>query len=240
MCGRFVLNADTQRILKEFDALLLEPYEFSPRFNIAPTQIVPVIISDENGHRILRGMRWGLIPSWAKDDSLASRLINARSETIAEKPSFRSAFRSRRCLVPATGFYEWKSENKVKTPVLIEVAKRPLFSMAGLWESWEARDESGAKTGEIIDTFTILTTDANQELKSVHDRMPRILDRKQEKLWIDPYSDSAKLLEWTTVPYTERSFELRPVSRRVNSPQNEGAELIRPLRGSSSGSQGAD
>jgi putative SOS response-associated peptidase YedK len=226
MCGRFVLKTDLARLLDTFRASVLEPHEFRPRYNIAPSQEIPVVVSVATGDRSVQWMKWGLIPSWSGDKSMASSLINARAETAAEKPSFRAPFRSRRCIVPATGFYEWKSGGgKRKVPHLIEVDGQPLFAMAGLWDRWEVRDLSGNKSGEIIETFSILTVDAIPELQWLHHRMPRIVSGAELEQWLDPASDPAELTEWIARP-PEVRIRHRAVTRDVNSPQNDSPELL--------------
>ena len=228
MCGRFVLKADLARILEGFGAVLREPQEFVPRYNIAPTQQVPVVVPAAEGARELRWLRWGLVPSWSKDATHASSLINARAETAAEKPSFRGPFRNRRCVVPANGFYEWKKSprGKGKTPHFIEVEGQPLFAMAGLWDSWEVRDDTGKKTGELLDTFTILTVDATEDVQAIHDRMPRILSCPELDSWLDPHSDPAKLAGWIAQPPGRLHLHHRPVTREVNSPRNDSPALL--------------
>lgn len=220
MCGRIVLNTDTSKLLKQFRATLLEPLEWQPRFNIAPTQLVPVVVSSEREGRLLRIMRWGLIPSWAKDDSMASKLINCRAETAHEKPSFRSALSERRCIIPISGFYEWKKDGKNKIPHLIAPLDGGLLGLAGLWESWK-------REGTTLHTFTILTTEANPFIQIIHDRMPRILDRSEQELWLDPYAPLSEIRKLANHPSGEPALVSHPVSRKVNSPAHDGPELLR-------------
>ncbi len=220
MCGRIVLNTDTPKLLKQFKAALVEPMEWHPRFNIAPTQLLPIVVSSEREGRVLRMMRWGLVPAWAKDDAMASKLINCRAETAHEKPSFRSGFAERRCIVPITGFYEWKKEGKNKIPHLIAPADGGILGLAGLWETWKGPEST-------LHTFTILTTEANSFMQPLHDRMPRILDRREQDLWLDPFAPLSEIRKLATRPESEPVLYSHPVSRKVNSPANEGPELLR-------------
>ena len=178
MCGRFVLAVDPSVIQQAFN-LELSVVDFKPRYNIAPTQMVPVISNEQPKHLSL--YRWGLIPAWSKDEKVGSKLINARADGVADKPSFRSAFKKRRCLVPATGFYEWQQSGKgAKTPMYIHLKDQELFAMAGLWEAWHNPN------GNVYHTFTIITTDANDFMKPIHNRMPVILHPADYDLWLQP------------------------------------------------------
>jgi putative SOS response-associated peptidase YedK len=198
-----------------------ESAAWSPHYNIAPTKTV--IVVNDDGTRHLTQMRWGLIPSWAKDPAIGNRMINARAETVATKPAFRVALRKRRCLIPADGFYEWKPAGRRKQPVYITLKTREPFSFAGLWETLTSPD------GEEIKSCTIVTTEANELLKPIHDRMPVILTREAEAVWLDPKTeDPARLLPLLT-RYPFEAMEVCPVSLRVNNPANDGAECIEPL-----------
>jgi putative SOS response-associated peptidase YedK len=220
MCGRFTLTTNLGAIAKRFGvARFLE--EVGPRYNIAPTQTV-IVVSDD-GTRQLAQMQWGLIPSWAKDPAIWNRMINARAETVATKPAFRVAIRKRRCLIPADGFYEWQQVGHRKQPVYITLKSGGPFSFAALWESWTAPD------GREIKTCTIITTEANDPLKPIHDRMPVILTREAERVWLDPtIQDPARLLPLLT-PYPAEEMESYPVSTRVNNPAHDGRECMLPL-----------
>lgn len=217
MCGRFTLTTNLGAIAKSFGvAGFLE--EVSPRYNIAPTQ--PVIVVNDDGTRHLMEMRWGLIPAWAKDPTIGNRMINARAETVATKPAFRVSLRKRRCLVPADGFYEWQPAGRRKQPVYITLKSREPFSFAGLWETWTSPD------GEEIKTCTIITTEANDVLKPIHDRMPVILTKEAESVWLDPaIQDPAKLLPLLT-PYPTDEMVAHPVSTWVNNPEHDGPECL--------------
>ncbi len=190
----------------------------SPRYNIAPTQDAPVIVYD--GGRVLRPMRWGLVPSWAPDPSDISRTINARVETAAELPSFRESLQRRRALVPATGFYEWKKEGDGRRPFAFRRRDGSPFAFAGLWDRWRARD------GTALDTFTILTTDANHVVGGVHDRMPVILTPETESLWLDPAIEQPAKLAPALASPGSAALEAVEVSTAVNSPKNDGPEVL--------------
>ncbi len=221
MCGRYTLTTPLQGVQQVFD--FPERMNLAPRTNIAPTQEVPAVRLGPDGGRHLVLLRWGLIPAWAKDRSIASRLINARSETVAEKPSFRGAFAKRRCLVPADGYYEWQTTKAGKQPFRITRADGGVFAMAGLWEAW--RDpESGAA----VETCCLLTTQANAALAAIHHRMPVILDQAQFDPWLDPRSDGAGLLALLG-PARPELLTFYAVSRRVNRVANQEPGLIDPV-----------
>lgn len=221
MCGRFTLTTNLGAIAARFGvARFLE--EFGARYNIAPTQTVIVVNDDSTRHLIQ--MRWGLIPSWAKDPAIGNRMINARAETVATKPAFRVALRKRRCVIPADGFYEWQQVGRRKQPVYITLKTREPFSFAGLWETWTAPD------GKEIRSCTIITTEANELLKPIHERMPVILTKDAEAVWFDPtIQDPERLLPLLTA-YPAEEMEAYPVSTKVNSPTNDGSECIQLLR----------
>jgi putative SOS response-associated peptidase YedK len=222
MCGRYTLAVQLDMIQDRF--LLKESIPaFTPRYNIAPTQMAPVITESASGRR-LELMRWGLVPAWAKDQTIGNKLINARGETVAEKPSFRKSLQSRRCIVPSDGFYEWKKlpDGKSKIPIRLTVGQGDLFGFAGLWDSWKAPD------GSELRTFTIITTEPNQAVASIHNRMPVILSKENEKRWLDPTITQPQLLLPLLVPYQGemRTFE---VSKAVNIPSNDSPSLIEPV-----------
>ena len=221
MCGRFSQAADPEALRERFQ--LFDVSEYKRRYNVAPTQNVPVIV-ESDGKRKLEGMRWGLVPRWAKDPSVGSQMINARSESAAEKPSFREAFKARRCLVPADGFYEWKKAGRQSMPYRVVLKDRQLFALAGLWESWHTPG------GTELLTFTILTTDANQKLSEFHDRMPVFLNREDESLWLAPYVTDTKTLQPLLKPYPDDKLDVYPVSAAVNSALVEGPDLILPSK----------
>lgn len=199
---------------------------FEPRFNVAPTQPIAVVRLRPGAApplRELTPLRWGLIPGWAKDPSIGNRLINARSETAAAKPAFRAAFRRRRCLIPADGFYEWQRQGKAKQPCFIQMADELPFGMAGLWETWEGPDNS------LVESCTILTTEPNALMEPIHDRMPVILPREAYDEWLRSEPGSSESLQHLLVPYDARRMKAHPVSTFVNRPTNEGPECIAPL-----------
>ncbi|QDU39428.1 Putative SOS response-associated peptidase YedK [Maioricimonas rarisocia] len=222
MCGRFTLHAPPQLIREAF-SLFRDP-ELAPRYNIAPSQPIAVVRFDENRTpREWDLLRWGLIPSWAKDSKIGYKMINARGETVASKPSFRAAFKRRRCLIPADGFYEWeKRDEGPKQPWYMTQPDGEPFAFAGLWESWSDPD------GGVIESCTIITTEANDEMARLHDRMPVILPPDDYDVWLDPSIEEAKTLQPLLVPY-EGELKFTPVSTEVNSPRHDSPDCIRPL-----------
>jgi putative SOS response-associated peptidase YedK len=219
MCGRYTLKTPVEKLAEEFN-FDASSVELPPNYNVAPTQEVAAVLA-ENGHRRLELLRWGLIPSWADDPGIGSRMINARSETAPEKPSFRRAFRERRCLIPADGFYEWKRVNGGKQPYYIHMKEERPFAFAGLWESW--KDEGGPE----IRSCAILTTKPNALAREIHDRMPVILPAGSYAAWLDPEAEKEELVA-LLVPYPEDEMETYPVSRFVNSPQNNDPRCVEP------------
>ncbi len=218
MCGRFTIFADPDRLAERFEASLPEA-GLQPRYNAAPTQHLPVILNEDPP--AIQLLQWGLIPSWAKDPAIGSRMINARAETLAEKPSFRAAFKKRRCLVLADGFYEWMKTPDGKQPMRITLASGEPFAMAGLWESW------GAPDGSPLRTFTIVTGQPNALVAPIHDRMPAILLPEHEAIWLD---NAAEPAIWQDIlrPYPAERMTATPVSRRVNFVGNDDAGLVLP------------
>jgi len=225
MCGRFTLLVPAEELAQQF-SLPIVPEAVAPRYNVAPTQPVAIVRLDkERGQRELTYVHWGLIPFWAEDPSIGSRMINARAETAAEKPSFRAAFKYRRCLVPASGFYEWQKQNGKKQPFYIHPAEGNVLGLAGLWERWVSPD------GSEIESCTILTTTPSGDVANLHDRMPLILDPADYDSWLQ--SDGAHLdeLQHLLRPAPEGTLAAEPVSTFVNKPGNEGPECIAPLAG---------
>ena len=220
MCGRFVLMTVGKDLAKRFG--LEEEPDLRPRYNIAPTQMVVIIRLDRDTlQKRLVQVKWGLVPFWAKDTAIGNRLINARAETAAEKPAFRSAFKTRRCLVPADGFYEWqKRKGDQKQPYFVSNADGSPFAFAGLWESWTAPE------GEIIESCTILTTDANDLTRPIHDRMPVILKSKDYNLWLDPEVKDPKLLKPLLQPYPSERMKAEPVSPKVNKARYDAPDCV--------------
>jgi putative SOS response-associated peptidase YedK len=222
MCGRFTLIAPGEAVAELFQ--LTDIPNLAPRYNIAPTQPVAAVrVSEKSGVRELTHLYWGLIPRWAKDPSIGSRMINARSETAAEKPSFRVAFKYRRCLVPADGFYEWQKLNGQKQPVRIQMEDGGPFAIAGLWERWASAD------GSEIESCTLLTTEPNELLQDVHNRMPVIVAPNDFDLWLDPGAQHPGEVQHLLRPYSAREMSYYPVSTHVNNPRNEDPSCIEPL-----------
>ena len=222
MCGRFTLTDPDADLAVQFS--LPEIPEMPPRYNIAPTQPVAAVrVSPESAQREMAFLRWGLIPFWAQDLKIGARMINARSETAAEKPAFRAAFRRRRCLVVADGFYEWQKQNGTKQPFYIHLRDAHPFALAGLWEHWEGPG------GDVIESCTLLTTQPNELLKPLHNRMPVILHPRDYELWLDPEVQQVDSLKPLLQPYPPDTMDAYPVSRWVNSPGNDDPKCIEPL-----------
>ncbi len=216
MCGRYAL-LETGELQARFDVGGEMP-DLDPRYNVAPTQTLPVVVRNSPNRVAL--MRWGLIPSWAKDASGAGRMINARAETVAEKPSYRTALRSRRCLVPANGFFEWRRVGTSRTPYYIHMKDESLFAFAGLYDTW--RDANGVA----MMTYTIITTEPNALVAPIHDRMPAILHREDEDRWLDPdITDPGAVLPLLH-PYPAEQMETYPVSTTVNSPAHDAPGIL--------------
>jgi putative SOS response-associated peptidase YedK len=221
MCGRFTLRTPAAELAEIFELLRLP--DWSDRFNIAPTQPVLAIRQGTSG-RASGVLRWGLVPSWANDIAIGSRMINARGETLAQKPSFRTAFKRRRCVIPADGFFEWaKTSSRTKQPYYITPISDHPFAFAGLWEKWSPAD------GSEIETCTIITTTANEILVDIHERMPVILCEADIDRWLDPENQSTADLQSLLVPCAENDMERVAVSTFVNSPRNDTPKCIEPL-----------
>jgi len=217
MCSRYFLDADGNVIAYTFNVPVHD--RIRKRFNIAPTQEAPVVREGASGEREVAMLRWGLVPFWSQDPSIGNRMINARCETVAEKPSFRGAFRSRRCVVPASGFFEWKGEPGRKQPYAITAADQPLFAFAGLWESWRDKSQPDAPA---VETFTILTTDANEPVAAIHDRMPVILPADRVEAWLTAPPAQAQAL---LTPYAG-PVGIRAISKLVGNPRNDTADVL--------------
>jgi putative SOS response-associated peptidase YedK len=223
MCGRFTLTVDMQKVAQTFHATVPATLQTAPRYNVAPTQDIVAIVSDsKNGGRQLEMLRWGLIPSWAKEESIGSRMINARAETLAEKASFKRLLHNRRCLIVADGFYEWAQQpgTKSKTPMYITLKDHEPFAFAGLWDSWRT------PAGQQLHTCTIITTEPNELMEPIHNRMPAILHLDALNNWLDPDVQDEKALLHLLGPYPTELMIARPVSRLVNDPKHDNAELI--------------
>lgn len=216
MCGRYAQSADPKKLAKEFKVAEVPTVE--PRYNIAPTQEILAVRELADG-REMAFFKWGLVPSWAKDTSMAARLINARSETVQEKPAFRAAFKQRRCIIPADGFYEWQRTEGRKQPFFFRMRDGRPFGFAGLWERWEGEN------GQAINSCTILTTEANEVLQPVHERMPVILHPEDYSLWLEGDERERALLGELLRPFPAQEMIGYPVNSLVNSPRNKGVEL---------------
>ncbi len=214
MCGRVTVQTSAVELAREFALTSVRAGLDRPRYNLAPTQLMPVVIND--GQRVLDAYRWGLIPSWAKEAAIGNKLINARCETVSEKPSFRSAFKRRRCLVLVDGWYEWKQTTKPKTPFFFHRKDRKPLALAGLWEEWTAPD-----TGEVVRTCALITTGPNALMEPIHDRMPVILPQGAQELWLRPEALEASVLQPLLVPFVEDALTAYEVARVVNSPSND-------------------
>jgi putative SOS response-associated peptidase YedK len=219
MCGRFSFSPLAKIIEERFD-VKVDNTRYKPRYNSAPSQDLAVISNNNPGE--LSFYRWGLIPFWAKDKSIGNKMINAKAETLAEKPSFKNSLKQKRCLVLSDGFYEWKTLNeKEKIPYRIILQNNELFAMAGIWDSWKDAD------GSIVNSFAIITTTPNKLMENIHTRMPVILEKKDEKMWLGE-NDPALLLS-VLKPYPEREMTAFPVSKLVNSPRNDTPEIMNPV-----------
>ena len=217
MCGRYTLTTDISDLQIRF-SFHGHDLEYRPRYNIAPTQRVLTVTNEEETQA--QFMKWGLIPSWAKDPSIGSRMINARGETIAEKPSFRTALRKRRCLVLADGFYEWKKAEGQKVPMRITLKEEEPFAFAGLWEAWKSPED------EWVRSCTIITTAPNTLMEPIHNRMPVILPQEAEETWLNPAIEDPQVLTSFFQPFPAEAMEVYPVSTMVNSVKNDAAECI--------------
>lgn len=221
MCGRYTLVSGKAKLITRFGVQGKPAGEIKPNYNIAPGQTMPVITNSGKGNQ-LELMRWGLIPVWAKDPAIGYKMINARAETLAEKPTWKRPFKSQRCLVPASGFYEWRRDGSTKTPYYIHLTGEDTFAFAGLYDEWT--DKS---SGEVIRSYSIITTNPNGVVKPIHDRMPVILEPSQEDDWLSPKSnDDIGFLEHLLKPYSDKSMDAYTVSTEVNSAKHNSAELI--------------
>ncbi|MFW9975179.1 MAG: SOS response-associated peptidase [Candidatus Thorarchaeota archaeon] len=220
MCGRFALLTNAQALIQRFciEEVIKRP---EPRYNIAPTQNVAVVVQRET--RQLTEMKWGLIPFWAKDVSIGNRMINARVETVAKKPAFRTALKNHRCLILSDGFYEWQKVGKIKIPTHIRLKSRDPFAFAGLFDYWKT------KSGKILESCTIITTIPNELMSPIHNRMPLILNPEMEDTWLDPSSQDVDELISMLQPYDSNKMEAFEVSDFVNFPSNQGPLCIKPV-----------
>lgn len=227
MCGRYSMTADRKKLSQRFGADV-SALELRPRYNLAPSDEAPVIVKGEE--KLVRMMRWGLVPSWAKDPAFGHEMINARAETLAERASFRKPLERSRCLVPADGFYEWpkRQGGRARNPVRIVQKEGALFAFAGLWDRWKKAD------GGVLESFTIVTTQANELILPIHDRMPMVLRQEDEELWLDPSVRDVSRLQSLLVPYDSHAWKMYEVSAEVNSPRNDLPICLEPVRGEKS------
>lgn len=224
MCGRYSRFLPDESLARHFN--LKDKISLQPRYNIGPGQDVPVVKLGADGDRELVFLRWGLIPPWADDDKFGFKAVNARSETIDEKPAFRNAFKSKRVLIPCDGFYEWAKKGKKKTPYFIYLKNSETFALAGLRESWTGRDGEGGKI--TINSCTIITTAANELIAPLHDRMPVIVSPENYGMWLDASYAGTENIKKMLAPTPSEKMELRQVSDYVNNTRNEGVECIQP------------
>ncbi|WP_126428786.1 SOS response-associated peptidase [Brevibacillus marinus] len=222
MCGRFTLVTDPEQLLKRFllDELL---FELQPRYNIAPGQLIPAIIAS-GGKRRIGQLKWGLVPSWASDERIGYKMINARAETLTAKPAFRNLLVRKRCIIPADGFYEWKATDRGKQPMRIVLKSGEPFGFAGLYDTWTAPD------GRKVHTCTIITTQANEVVADIHHRMPVILRPEDEQIWLDRDRYDPDLLQSLLVPFDPGAMRAYPVSALVGSPKHDGPECMEESR----------
>jgi putative SOS response-associated peptidase YedK len=221
MCGRFTLTVDPADLSETFPEFTF-PAKVGPRFNIAPTQPILVVPNDASNKADF--FVWGLIPSWAKDPAIGNNLINARAETLAEKPAFRSAYKYHRCLIFADGFFEWQAQpdSKTKVPHYIQLKSKKPFAFAGLWEHWQSPD------GSEIKSATIITTEPNELMSTLHNRMPVILPKKVFAQWLDSTPHQASDLQGLLIPYPAKDMQAYPISTAVNTPANDRPEILLP------------
>lgn len=223
MCGRFTLYIPYKELIARFGVgRTFQEGEYLPSYNIAPTQKVVAVINNGRENRMGK-LRWGLISRWSKEMKIGSRITNARAETLEEKPIFRQAFERRRCIIPADSFYEWQREGEIRRPMRIRLKDEPVFGMAGLWDTWVS------PAGEKVHTCTAITTKPNRLMERIHDRMPVILNPAHEAEWLAPDNRDTGSLSRMLVPYDADKMEAYEVSPEVNSPKNNGPELIVPF-----------
>jgi len=227
MCGRFYLDVPEDELMAHY-GVQTEPELSSTQFNIAPSQDILAIRTIDGDEPVISKLHWGLIPGWSKEEKTHYSMINARAETVASKPAYRTAFKRRRCLIPVSGFYEWHKEGDHKQPYAITMKnqgdnKTTLFSLAGLWEHWQSKE------GKVVESCSIIVTDANAVLKPIHDRMPVILDPENYTTWLDPNNEDTDKLTSLLTPYSDASMEAYPVSTRMNNPSYNEQGCIKPL-----------
>lgn len=220
MCGRFACYTPTPAIAGQLGAIIRD--KLPPRYNIAPSQRILAVRQEEDGRRSLAALHWGLVPFWAKDTSIGNRMINARAETLGQKPAFRQAVRKRRCLIPADGFYEWQRTGSSKQPYYLQMADTQPFCFAGLWESWQPPED------DPLESCTILTTDANDQVRPIHHRMPVILTPEWYDLWLDPAMQDPSRLQGCLHALPNGALRIQAVSSYVNNPRNDDRQCLTP------------
>ncbi len=221
MCGRYTLTLNKDGIQTQIPILRSFDMPWKPHYNLAPMQTIPAVVSSRPDTVV--GLHWGLIPSWAKDRTIAQKLINARGETLTEKPSFKNLYKSRRCLIPADGFYEWRAMGRTKQPTYIRFRSGKLFTFAGLWDEWKDAE------GNIVPSCTIITTVANELIQKFHHRMPVIVEENLREMWLDQKRTETKQLDEIIRPFPAEVMEAYPVSHAVNKAENDGPECVRPI-----------
>ncbi|PYE49280.1 SOS response-associated peptidase [Paenibacillus barcinonensis] len=223
MCGRFTITDSLNEIMERYMASIADGFEYRPNYNAAPMQYIPTIIAGKDGNNKLGALRWGLVPSWAKDDKIGSKMINARAETLTEKPAFKRLISSKRCIIPTNGFYEWKKEGSNKRPMRILMKDDSIFSLAGLYDTWTDQD------GNKLSTCTIITTEPNELMEDIHNRMPVILHPDDEAEWLGRDNNDVQSLLSLLKPYN--AFEMRAyeVPKEVGNVRNNNEELLKEI-----------
>ena len=225
MCGRYTLKEKEENLAKWFEAVFEEVENLKPNYNVAPSHQMPVVRQADEGGRVIERYSWGLLPFWAKEKNAGYSLINARAETVDTKRSFRPYFESQRCLVPASGFYEWKGTKGNKKPYYIYPTHEPVFAFAGLYNLWTS------PAGETVPTYTIITTGANTKMGNIHNRMPAMLFKEEWDSWLDPANHNTRTLKDLLDPYPDDGLDYYPVSKEVNNVRNNGPELLERSEG---------
>ncbi|NEW05486.1 SOS response-associated peptidase [Paenibacillus sp. SYP-B3998] len=222
MCGRYTITVTLEELMLRYDVYYKVPSKYSPKYNVAPGQLVMAIVYDGEKNR-LGELRWGLIPEWAKDEKIAYQTINARAESLTDKPAFRTSFQRKRCLIPADSFYEWKGKGKQKQPMRIMLKSKNIFSIAGLYDTWVSPE------GTRISTCTVVTTAANELVADIHERMPVILRPESEATWLDRRITNAEALSSLLKPYPADEMLAYPVSSRVGNVRNDDESCVEEL-----------
>ncbi|KGP77805.1 MULTISPECIES: SOS response-associated peptidase [Paenibacillus] len=222
MCGRFTITDPLNAILDRYTASITDGFEYKPNYNAAPMQFIPTVIESKHGNR-LGALRWGLVPSWAKDDKIGNKMINARAETLSEKPAFKRLISSKRCIIPTNGFYEWKKEGAAKQPMRILMKDESIFSLAGLYDTWTDSD------GNKLSTCTIITTEPNSLMEKIHNRMPVILRCEDEADWLGRENDNIQSLLGLLKPYQASKMRAYEVPKEVGNVRNNNKDLLKQV-----------